>query len=82
MVQQARDLIYERYRDFGPTLAHEKLVEKHQAEDLGRERAPADDRGRAVEAQAGQAGGGAPDARAAGLCGGAGADRWLGPRLV
>ena len=30
VVQQARDLIYERYRDFGPTLAHEKLVEKHQ----------------------------------------------------
>jgi hypothetical protein len=30
VVQQARDLIYERYADFGPTLAHEKLVEKHQ----------------------------------------------------
>jgi len=29
-VQQARDLIYERYTDFGPTLAHEKLVEKHK----------------------------------------------------
>ena len=27
VVQQATDLIYERYRDFGPTLAHEKLVE-------------------------------------------------------
>lgn len=27
--QQARDLLYARYRDFGPTLAHEKLVEKH-----------------------------------------------------
>jgi len=30
VVQAARDLIYERYRDFGPTLAHEKLVEKHK----------------------------------------------------
>ena len=29
LVQEARDLIYARYRDFGPTLAHEKLVEKH-----------------------------------------------------
>jgi len=27
--QQAIDLIHERYRDFGPTLAHEKLVERH-----------------------------------------------------
>jgi transposase len=27
--QQALDLILERYRDFGPTLATEKLVEKH-----------------------------------------------------
>jgi len=30
VVQQAIDLIYERYRDFGPTLAHEKLVEVHR----------------------------------------------------
>jgi hypothetical protein len=30
VVQAARDLIYTHYRDFGPTLAHEKLVEKHQ----------------------------------------------------
>lgn len=30
VVKQARDLIYERYRDFGPTLVHEKLVEKHK----------------------------------------------------
>jgi len=30
VVQQARDLIYARYHDFGPTLAHEKLVEKHK----------------------------------------------------
>jgi len=29
MVQKAIDLIYERYRDFGPTLAHEKLTEVH-----------------------------------------------------
>jgi hypothetical protein len=29
VVQQAIDLIYERYRDFGPTLAHEKLSEVH-----------------------------------------------------
>ena len=28
-VQQALDLIYEHYRDFGPTLAHEKLTEVH-----------------------------------------------------
>lgn len=28
-VQQAIDLIYERYQDFGPTLAHEKLTEVH-----------------------------------------------------
>ena len=28
-VQKAIDLIYERYRDFGPTLAHEKLTEVH-----------------------------------------------------
>ncbi len=29
IVQKAIDLIYEHYRDFGPTLAHEKLTEKH-----------------------------------------------------
>ncbi|MFC2043295.1 helix-turn-helix domain-containing protein [Chloroflexota bacterium] len=29
VVQQVIDLIYERYRDFGPTLAHEKLTEVH-----------------------------------------------------
>ena len=29
VVQQVIDLIYERYQDFGPTLAHEKLVEVH-----------------------------------------------------
>ena len=29
-VQQAIDLLHERYGDFGPTLAHEKLVEVHQ----------------------------------------------------
>jgi len=29
VIQQAVDLIYEQYRDFGPTLAHEKLVEQH-----------------------------------------------------
>ena len=28
-IQKAIDLIYERYRDFGPTLAHEKLTEIH-----------------------------------------------------
>jgi len=28
-MQKAIDLIYEHYRDFGPTLAHEKLTEKH-----------------------------------------------------
>lgn len=30
VVQQALDLIEEKYSDFGPTLAHEKLVEVHQ----------------------------------------------------
>jgi transposase len=29
VVQQATDLIYEHYHDFGPTLAHEKLTEIH-----------------------------------------------------
>jgi transposase len=29
LVQQAVDLVYAHYRDFGPTLAHEKLVEVH-----------------------------------------------------
>lgn len=29
VVDKARDLLYERYQDFGPTLAHEKLVEVH-----------------------------------------------------
>jgi len=29
VVVKARDLIYERYHDFGPTLAHEKLSEIH-----------------------------------------------------
>lgn len=32
IVQQAIDLLYERYRDFGPTLAHEKLTEVHGLE--------------------------------------------------
>ena len=30
VLQRVRDLIYERYRDFGPTLACEKLVERHR----------------------------------------------------
>jgi len=30
VVQRATDLIYQHYRDFGPTLAHEKLVEVHR----------------------------------------------------
>jgi len=30
VVQQARDWIYAKYQDFGPTLAHEKLVEVHR----------------------------------------------------
>ena len=30
VVQQALDLLKEKYADFGPTLAHEKLVEVHQ----------------------------------------------------
>ncbi len=34
--QQAIDLIYSRYPDFGPTLAHEKMTEKHGLE-LSRE---------------------------------------------
>lgn len=34
--QQAIDLIYSQYPDFGPTLAHEKLTEKHGL-DLSRE---------------------------------------------
>ena len=29
-VQKVIDLVYERYRDFGPTLAHEKLTEVHK----------------------------------------------------
>jgi len=29
VIDQARDLLYARYADFGPTLAHEKLTEKH-----------------------------------------------------
>ncbi len=29
VIEQAIDLIYQHYRDFGPTLAHEKLVEVH-----------------------------------------------------
>jgi hypothetical protein len=30
ITQQALDLIKEKYEDFGPTLAHEKLTEVHQ----------------------------------------------------
>jgi hypothetical protein len=30
VLQQARDWLRERYADFGPTLAHEKLIEVHQ----------------------------------------------------
>ncbi len=36
LVQQALDLIQEKYADFGPTLAHEKLTEVHHLE-LSRE---------------------------------------------
>ena len=72
------DLILEKYRDFGPTLAHEKLTEVDKLK-LSREsvRQPHDRRA-ALEAEAGEAAGGAPDARAPGVCGGAGADRWFG----
>jgi transposase len=37
VLQQALDLILERYADFGPTLAHEKLTEVHRLK-LSRER--------------------------------------------
>lgn len=37
VIDQARDLLYEHYPDFGPTLAHEKLKEKHNLK-LSRER--------------------------------------------
>jgi transposase len=30
VVQQALDLVKKKYSDFGPTLAHKKLVEVHQ----------------------------------------------------
>ena len=36
VAQQALDLIKEKYEDFGPTLAHEKLTEEHQLQ-LSRE---------------------------------------------
>jgi transposase len=36
LVQQVIDLVYERYRDFGPTFAHEKLTEVHDLQ-LSRE---------------------------------------------
>jgi len=51
-------------------------------EDLGRECAQADDCGRVVEAEAGEACGNAPDEKAASLLRGVDPDRWIGPRLV
>jgi transposase len=36
VIDQVRDLLYARYADFGPTLAHEKLTEKHKLQ-LSRE---------------------------------------------
>jgi hypothetical protein len=37
VVERARELLHTRYSDFGPTLAHEKLVELHELQ-LSRER--------------------------------------------
>ena len=37
ILTRARDLLFERYADFGPTLAHEKLTEEHDLH-ISRER--------------------------------------------
>ncbi len=52
-------LIRERYADFGPTFAHQKLTEMHGLTVLGRDAAGLDDRGRALGARACSAPGGA-----------------------
>ncbi|MCK7480849.1 MAG: helix-turn-helix domain-containing protein [Candidatus Moduliflexus flocculans] len=77
VVQQALDLIKKKYSDFGPTLAHEKLQEVRSGSDLARECAEDHDRGRDVEAQTQEEGGGTPDARATGLFWGTDPDRWF-----
>ena len=79
--QRALDLLKKKYADFGPTLAHEKLQECDQVQ-ISRESAEAHDGGRDVETQAQEEGGGAPDARAAGLFRGTDPDRWIGACLV
>ena len=79
--QKARDLLYAHYRDFGPTLAHEKLVEEEGlkiSDESVRQLMIAEG---LWKPEAGK-GGGAPDAGAAGVFWGAGADRWLGSCLV
>jgi transposase len=80
--RQALDLIEKDYRDFGPTLACEKLVEKHGlkisvesvrqlmiVEELWKPRKKTFHEGTS-------------DARATGLPGGTGTDRWFGLCLV
>ena len=74
-------LIRERYADFGPTLAAEKLLGRHGL-GVGGDAAAVDDRGRAVDRSATPPALPASAAPAARMPGRTGADRWLGARVV
>jgi hypothetical protein len=77
----ALSLVRERYADFGPTLAAEKLAEHHGCS-ISRDPARLDDRRWAVAGPWTPSCGPAPAAPAARLFGRAGANRRLGARLV
>jgi len=87
--KQALDLLKTKYRGFGPTLAHEKLVEKDKFQlsdesvlDKHQHFAQADDRGRLVESTQNEKGCDTPTARTPRLLWGISANGWFTPRLV
>ena len=80
--REVMDLVRERYGDFGPTFAREKLVEHPRASAVGGDVAQVDDRGRAVAGEGAPGAAVASEPSAAGVRWGSGADRRLAARLV
>jgi hypothetical protein len=81
IAERAIGLIRERYADFGPTLACEKLTERHGLT-LGRDRASADDGGRSVDAPQTTRGQDPPASQPPGVRRRVDPDRRQRPRLV
>ena len=72
--REAMGLVRERYPDFGPTFACEKLVEVHGLRLSAGDAAPVDGRGRAVAAEGASGGSRPPESSAPGVFRRLGAD--------